>query len=255
MSGAVWRRVFTWSPLISLIGAAAGGLLLTRLIFIFTGEESIVTGERHQTFGPDILAAVLVLAVWVVGAFVLLHPPPSELAHVDGPRRPEGVVWPLARRFRAPSVWSTPVSGLVLVFIASLPIAFLAHVPATEAAGIASLFAVMAALLAVFIARASVVGVQLTPTALIARGYLFTRRYPREAIDNVRRVKIRGLADWGMAILMNNSSDYFALNIRFTSGRSRVLYASNSSPSDIELGVNIVRAWLQAPDDAPAMKP
>ncbi|MFL2000577.1 PH domain-containing protein [Microbacterium sp. A1-JK] len=95
--------------------------------------------------------------------------------------------------------------------------------------------------------RAATHGVELTPTHLIARGYFFTRSYRRQEIVSVGAVRLT----WWPSLLLNvllNCDVEHTLRLSLIGGAHRVLLAANSHTQDVEVAVEIVRAWCQ--DDA-----
>ncbi len=206
----------------------------------------ISTGKPEYTFEPDIVVAVVGLLAWAGATLVLLSPPSSVLARYYGQKSLIGVVWSLGRRFRIWNVLAVPLGGLLLGLLAVVPI----HVWTEGTTDlwnrliVTALFAFASAFTALFLVRLGICGVELTPTTLIARGYLLTRRYPRATVESAEPSELGILADFGLALLMNSGGTFYTVKIRLQNGRTRLLYASNSSLADVEHGARVVDAWL-----------
>lgn len=88
-------------------------------------------------------------------------------------------------------------------------------------------------------------GTEIRFDRLIVRGALLTRRYRRGDIVSAQCQQVRGLADWILGILFNSPSMvFYVLRVRLETGRTKTLYASNSSKPDIDRAERIVTAWL-----------
>lgn len=93
------------------------------------------------------------------------------------------------------------------------------------------------------VARAVLVGVELTPTHLVARGYFVTRSYPRSSIMSA---DVREVRSWQSVVLraaMNREVTH-TLALTLEPGVERTLYAANSYEHDVDIGADTVRAWL-----------
>lgn len=94
-------------------------------------------------------------------------------------------------------------------------------------------------------ARLPLWGAEIRFDRLIVRGALLTRRYRRGDIVSAQCQQVRGLADWILGILFNSPSMvFYVLRVRLETGRTKTLYASNSSKPDIDRAERIVTAWL-----------
>lgn len=239
----LYWRLFRLSPLIMLVGMAAGGVLIIRSILVWGVEDT------DYPFGIDIPIAAVVLAFWGCAAAALLTPPRSVLARRDGANEPAALVWPLGRRFRLWTIIAAPVCGL-LVAIAPFPILVaLGWDPAIPAnlwlglpMGIG--LALFSAALTWIVLRGALHGVEITPTHLIARGYFVTRRYPRDAIVSINAVTLKWWPNLVLSMLLNREVEH-TLQLSLVGGEEPMLYAANSHEHDVEIGAEMVRAWRQ----------
>jgi len=240
----LWTAVFTWSPVFSLLGAGAGGILLLRLLLISSSDE--------YHFGPDIPIEAAVLVVWGASVVVLMNPPRSVLAcqRVDGP--PRGHLWSLGRKFRVWNVSAAPAVGLLLVVLLA-PLAEATSeqglLPGTPSAFLVVPFTAAFALIVVLVARIGWWGVELKGDVLIARGFLRSRRYQRDEIEAVWPGRVSGLGGWVLGLMMNNQGDFFTVKIRRRGERTKTLYASHSTYRDAANAAQIVKVWLTHPAD------
>src|SRR5690606_11932092 len=98
ISPTLYWRLFRFSPLIMLIGMAAGGVLIIRSILVWGVED------EGYSFGLDIPISGAVLVLWAAAATLLLVPLPAIRARTAiGSGWGPALVWPLGRRFR---VWN-----------------------------------------------------------------------------------------------------------------------------------------------------
>lgn len=239
MPPRLWRAVFTWWPVFSLLGAGAGGILLVRIL--------LISSSREYRFGLDIPIEAAGLVVWGASVVVLMNPPRSVLARQTAERPPRGQVWSLGRRFRIWNVLSAPVAGLlIVVLLAPLGEAVISHglTPGTPSAILVVPFTAAAPVIAVLVARIGWWGVELRKDVLIARGLLRSRRFRRDDIEAVWPGRVSGLGGLLLGVLMNNQGDYFALNLQRRGERAKTLYASHSSHDDVLNAAQIVKRWV-----------
>lgn len=239
MPPRLWRAVFTWWPVFSLLGAGAGGILLVRIL--------LISSSREYRFGIDMPIEAAGLVVWGASVIVLMNPPRSVLARQATERPPRGQVWSLGRRFRIWNLLSAPVAGLLLVVLLA-PLGEAVNLqgltPGTPSAFLMVPFTAAALVVAVFVARIGWWGVELREDVLIARGYLRSRRFRRDEIEAVWPGRVSGLGGCLLGVLMNNQGDYFALNLQRSGERAKTLYASHSSHHDILHAAQIVKWWV-----------
>ncbi|PTT22427.1 hypothetical protein DBR36_01995 [Microbacterium sp. HMWF026] len=242
MPPRIWQVLFAWSPLLSIIGAAAGGVFLIRAI--------LVTSNDEYTFGPDIPIAGAVLLLWGAGVWALLSPPSSTLAQeVDG-ASPSGVIWSLGRRFRAWNVGAAPVAGLLLGMLSAPSLDLLAEIVSgapSESVHDPALLALGGCVLpvALITARFPLWGAELRSELLIVRGVLWTRRYRKSEIVSVHSHEVTGLSDYVLGVLFNSHrSVFYVMRMQLTTGRTKTLYASTSSKPDIDRAARIVTTWM-----------
>lgn len=253
VSALVWRALFRCSPLLSLLGAAAGGIFLVRVILVSSSSE--------YAFGADIPLLGIILVAWGVGVWAFLSPPDSALAHERGGVSQPLVIWSLGRRFRFWNVIAAPILGLLLVMLSGPVLDALAGVPSSLVPGgmndpALPAIAIAVVLGAYFAARLPLWGAEMRGDRLIVRGFLLTRRYRRSEIESVRSSRVSGLADWMLGILMNSPTTvFYALRVHLKTGRTKVLYASHSSKSDIDRAARIVTAWLASEDALVSVTP
>jgi hypothetical protein len=93
--------------------------------------------------------------------------------------------------------------------------------------------------------RSGLHGVELTPTHLIARGYMRTRRYPRHQIVSVNAVALTFWPSALLRMLMNRDVEH-SLQLSLVDGREPLLLASNSHEVDVDAAAEIIRAWRSA---------
>lgn len=237
---SVYWLLFRLSPLIMLIGMIAGGWLLIRSILVWG-----VSGPDYP-FGIDIPIAAVVVTAWATAAAILLMPPSSVLAKQGGEFRGPALVWPLGQRFRGWTLLAVPISGLLA---GMLPAAFAATLQAGEQLWIAvPVMITLAAFSAAFIwavLRGAILGVELTPTHLIARGYFITKTFARDQIADTTIVSLTLWQSYLLEKFTNRIVDS-TLELRMRDGSTRRLLASNSSEVDLIVGAEIVRDWLEA---------
>lgn len=239
---AYWR-LFRLSPLIMLVGMTAGAWFIFRAILVWG-----VGGE--YSFAWDIPVTAVILALWVASATVLLRPPSAVLAHRAGPFTGPVLVWALGRRFRGWNILAVPLCGVLAVLAPlTIPVAlgWSPGVPASPWLGlpIAIGLTVFAAAMIWICLRSTLHGVELTPTHLIARGYLGTSRYARTTIVSVNAVELTGWHSMLLTMLLNRDvGDTVQLSL--DSGEEPLLLASNSHSGDVESGAEIIRAWRLA---------
>ncbi len=227
-----------------LMGMISGGWLLIRSILVW-GD----VGGAY-TFGIDIPIAATVLLVWAGCVVLLLIPPSSVLARQGGEVKTPALVWPLGRRFRVWAMAAAPICGLLGTMIPPGIVAALGSgrdiwfalpiVIATTALGIAIIWISL---------RGAILGVELTPTHLIARGYFVTKTHSREDIMGVRVVSLTAWQSYLLEKVMNRVVDATA-ELQMHDGSKHRLFASNSHEDDLEIGAEIVRDWCDAKPDA-----
>ena len=148
MPPRLWRAVFTWWPVFSLLDAGAGEILLVRIL--------LISSSRESRFGLDMPIEAAVLVVWGASVVVLMNPPRSVLARRVAERPSRGQVWSLGRRFRIWNLLSAPVAGLlIVVLLAPLGEAVSVHgpTPGTPSAFLVGPFTVADIVIGVFVAR------------------------------------------------------------------------------------------------------
>lgn len=243
---AYWRLRF-FSPLIMLVGMAAGAVLITRSILVW-GVDS----DEHQ-FGPDIPISAAVLVLWVGAVVLLMLPPRGAIALRSGPFDSRRLVWSLGRRFRVWNMIGAPLCGLLVViapFAIVTALGFSPGVPANLWFGLPTGVAlnVLALALVVLQLRSALHGVELTPTHLVARGYFWTRRYPRLDIVSINAVE---LGSWSAFLVSWFSNRYVGdtVQLSLVNGKEPLRLASNSHVPEVEAGAEIIRAWRSAEDD------
>jgi len=242
--GAYWL-LLAWSPAVMLVGMAAGAVLIIRSILVWG------VGGAEYRFGVDIPMSAGVLVIWVGAVVLLLLPPRGVIALRSGPFDSSRLlVWPLGRRFRMWNMVAAPVCG-ILAAIATFPIATAlgssSGIPANLwiALPIALALTLLGVGLVGLVLRSALHGVELTPTHLIARGYLWTRRYPRHEIVSVNAVALKFWPSVLLWMLMNSGVEH-TLQLSLAGGREPLLLASNSHEADINAAVDIIRAWRSA---------
>jgi len=243
MPPTLYWRLFHLSPIIMLVGMAAGGLLIIRSILVWGVEDT------DYPFGIDIPIAAVVLAVWGCVIAALLTPSRSVLARRDGVNESAALVWPLGRRFRVWMVIAAPVCGLLAAmtpFPIPVALGWDPEIPASLLIGLpfAIVLTVSSVALVWMILRGVMHGVEITPTHLVARGYFVTRRYPRDAIVSVNAVTLKWWPNLVLSTLMKSEVEH-TLQLSLVGGNEPVLYAANSHEHDVEVGAEIVRAWRQ----------
>lgn len=245
LSPRSYWRLLTWSPAIMLVGMAAGATLLIRSILVWG-----VDNDDYQ-FGLDIPLAAAVLMAWAGAVALLLLPPRGVLALRSGPFDARRLlVWALGRRFRMWNMLAAPLCGFLVVFASvAIPTAlgWTSGVPASPWVGlpIAVGLTLFAGALAGIVLRSALHGVELTPTHLIARGYLWTRRYPRHQIVSVNSVELTFWPGLLLQVLMNREVGH-SLQLSLAGGREPLLLASSSHEADVVAGAEIIRAWRVA---------
>lgn len=245
LSPRSYWRLLAWSPAIMLVGMAAGAVLIVRSVLVWG-----VDNDEYQ-FGPDIPLSAALLILWAGAVALILLPPRGVLALRSGPFEAQRLrVWPLGRRFRMWNMLAAPVCGLLVVFVAfAIPTAlgWYEGIPSSLWVGLpmALGLTVAASGLAGIVLRSAVHGVELTPTHLIARGYLWTRRYSRRQIVSVNAVALRFWPSVLLRILMNRDVEH-SLQLSLVDGREPLLLASNSHEADAEAAAEIIRAWRSA---------
>lgn len=223
-----------------LVGMVAGGVLIVRSILVWgVGED--------YAFGIDIPISAIVVLLWAISVTLLLRPPRAVLATRTGANPSVALVWPLGRRLRFWTVIATPVCGLLGAFVAPLliqtvaidlsdPVALWLGLPlslGTLIAAIALIWAVM---------RGALHGVEITTSDLVARGYFFTRRYPRDSIIVVDAVKLRWWPSLLLSIVLNADVEH-TVRLELADGSRQLILAANSSEHDVQIGVEMLRRW------------
>jgi hypothetical protein len=228
-----------------LVGMAAGAVLIVRSILVWG-----VDNDDYQ-FGLDIPLSVALLILWAGAVALILLPPRGVLALRSGPFEAKRLmVWPLGRRFRMWNMLAAPVCGLLVVFVPfAIPTAlgWNPGIPASPWVGLpmALGLTVAASGLVGIVMRSALHGVELTPTHLIARGYLWTRRYPRHQIVSVNAVALTFWPSALLRMLMNRDVEH-SLQLSLVDGREPLLLASNSHEADVQAAAEIIRAWRSA---------
>lgn len=240
---AYWRLRF-FSPLIMLVGMAAGVVLIVRSILVWG-----VDGDEYP-FGPDIPISAAALLLWVGAVALLMLPPRGVIALRSGPFDSRRLVWSLGRRFRAWNMIAAPVAGLAVFFsLSAVLLAVVSVVVAPAGAWLLALGTVALAAIAIGLGvlqmRGALHGVQLTPTHLIAHGYLRTRRYPRWEIVSINAVEVKFWPSILLRALTNRDARH-TIQLSLASGTEPVLLASNSHETDVEAGAEVIRAWRSA---------
>lgn len=243
VSASVYWWLFRLSPLIMLVGMAAGGVLIVRSILVWGVEGN------DYPFAIDIPIAAAVLLLWAGAAALLLMPPESVLARRAGANSPAVLVWPLGKRFRLWTVISAPICGL-LAAIAPFPIPVALgwdpDIPANLWPGLPLAIGItlFAGALIWIVLRGALHGVELTPTHLIARGYFVTRRYKRDEIVSINAVQLKWWPFLVLTMLMNRDVEH-TLQLSLDSGSEPLLFAANSHEHDVEIGADMVRTWRE----------
>lgn len=242
LSPRSYWRLLAWSPAIMLIGMASGAVLIIRSILVWG-----VDNDEYQ-FGPDIPLSAALLIAWAGVVALILLPPRGVLALRSGPFDSRRLlVWPLGRRFRLWNMLAAPVCGVLVAFVPfAIPTAlgWNPGIPASPWVGLplsAGLTLVAGGLVGIVL-RSALHGVELTPTHLIARGYLWTRRYPRHQIVSVNAVALRFWPSALFWMLMNSDVEH-SLQLYLADGRQPLLLASNSHEADVTAAAKTIRAW------------
>ena len=193
----------------------------------------------------------MVLLVWAAAVALLLFPPRDVLAlRSSSFESSRLLVWPLGRRFRLWTMLAAPIVGLPFAMAAiavATSLGFNSEAPYVPWVGIpiSLLVAALAIGLTGLVLRGALHGVELTPTHLIARGYLWTRRYPRNAIFSVNAVELNFWPNALLHMMMNIDVDS-TVQLSLSSGREPLLLASNSNEADVSAGADVIRSWRSA---------
>lgn len=93
--------------------------------------------------------------------------------------------------------------------------------------------------------RSALVGVELTTTHVIARGYFVSRQH---RCDEIASADVVPLTRWQAYLLgmATNRNVVCTLQLTMRDGTRHRLLASNSYESDVTAGAEIVRDWLSA---------
>lgn len=241
LSPATYWRLLSLSPLIMLVGMVAGGVLIVRSILVWG-----VDNDDYQ-FGPDIPISAVVLLLWAGAVVLVLLPPRGVLALRSGPFDSRLLVWSFGRRFRVWNMLAAPVCGVLAAltpFAIPTALGWSTDTPASPWIGlpIALALTVIAAGMVGLVLRSALHGVELTPTHLIARGYLWTRRYSRQEIVSINAVALKFWPSTLLWMLMNTDVEH-TLQLSLANGREPLLFASNSHEADVDAGAEIIRAW------------
>lgn len=247
LSPAAYWRLRSLSPLIMLVGMAAGAVLIVRSILVWG-----VGGDEYP-FGPDIPISAAALLLWAGAVALLMLPPRGVIALRSGPFGARRLVWSLGRRFRMWNMLAAPVFGLVA---ALFPFAILTALGWGEVTSvspwvglpIAAALSLYAATLLVLVLRSGLHGVELTPTHLIARGYLWTWRYPRKEIMSINMIALKVWPSILLRALTNRDARH-TVQLSMANGKEPLLLASNSHEPDVQAGAEIIRAWRSAAED------
>lgn len=239
--------LFRFSPLIMLVGVIAGGWLIVRSILTWG------VGGPDYPFAADIPISAVVVALWAAASMLILVPPSSVLARQGQDVAGPALVWPLGQRFRVWNLLAIPVTGVV-GFLAT------GAVVAALQSGSNAWFAIpMTVALAAFsvaliwmVLRCMILGVEITPARLHARGYFRTTSFPREEIADVAVVPLTLWQSYLLEKVTNRVVDS-TIELSLRDGSRHRLLASNSTEDDLEVGALIVREWSslrQSPTDA-----
>lgn len=223
---------------------AAGGWFGIRAILVW--------GVGGYPLEADVFVSAGVLVLWVVGVVFLLRPPSGARATVE---RPTGdgraAVWQLGRQFRGWNVIAAPIGG-VLALLLTVAVVRLLGIdptmpPPSPWLGVPlGIFMVTAtiALLGIVV-RSGLLGVELTETEMVVRGYVRTRRIPRDRVTDARPDGMNPLAELLSTWAMNRRVDS-ALTLSLSDGSRLSLPVTHSSYPDLAEGAAIVRVWCGA---------
>lgn len=226
-----------------LVGMAASGWLIVRSVLVWG-----VDGDDY-VYDIDIPVAAVVVVLWAWVATLLLLPPRTVIARSEGEHTSPALVWPLGKRFRVWHVLAVPIAGLLGTLTPwPIPVALGMNpeIPANLWFGLplAIVITAYASALLWITLRCALLGVEITPTELIARGYFITRRFQRREIESIDVVRLSGWPNVILYLLTKRDVEY-TLQLSLADGSERRLLASNSHEHDVELGAEIVRAWRE----------
>lgn len=235
-------RRFSW--LLQLVGMAAGGWFGVRAM--------VVWGVGGYPLEADVFVSAGVLVLWAAGVVLLLRPPAGARATVE---RPTGdgraVVWQLGRRFRGWNVLLAPIGGL-LVLLLTVAVVRLLGIDATLPPpspwlGVPLGIVMVATTLALvgIVVRSGLLGIELTETEMVVRGYVRTRRIPRDRVVDARPNGMSPLAELLSTWAMNRRVDS-ALTVSLSDGSRLSLPVTHSSYPDLAEGAAIIRVWCGA---------
>lgn len=233
------------SPLLMAAGMAASGWFLIRAILVWG------VGGREYPFGADIPLSGAVVLLWSGTMFALLMPPASVLAHQSRPVADAPlVVWELGNRWRFWTVIAAPVCGLLGAFVPfAIPTA-LGSGPTIAPNLVGLLIAVPltvgSVLMIWFVMRSILHGVELTPSKLVAHGYLRSQRFERGQVLDAGVVDANRWVSLMFTVFLRMDVDS-ALRLTLADGTQRVLYASNAHANAVERGAAVIRAWRASP--------
>jgi hypothetical protein len=223
-----------------------GAWFLVRAILVWG------VGGGEYPFGADMVVALVVIGAWVLAVILILTPPSAVLARPS--QRPiRGLVWPLARWWRTWHFAAIPLIGVLAALAPFTIVTALGGTPGVEPNLLVGLpFGILLnafALTATWVVlRGSWLGVEVTDTHLIARGYFVSRRFAKEEVVGARVGAVTGLAEFVLSTLMNRTvMETVRLTLR--DGSRRTLYASNSSSNDLARGASLIQAWCASSEE------
>lgn len=242
-------RRYSW--LLQLVGMAAGGWFGIRAILVW--------GVGGYPLEADVFVSAGVLVLWAAGVVLLLRPPAGARATIERPVADgRAVVWQLGRRFRGWNVIPAPVGG-VLALLLTVAVLRLLGIgttmpPPSPWLGVPlGIFMVAAALALVgIVVRAGLLGVELTETELVVRGYARTRRIPRGQVVDARPNGMSPLAELLSTWAMNRRVDS-AITLSLSDGSRLSLPVTHSGYPDLAEGAAIICVWCGATTAAEAM--
>jgi hypothetical protein len=249
VSARTYWALRRWSPVINLIGMAAGGLLLVRAILVFG-----VAGDEYR-FGLDIPFAAAVLLGWVAVVLVTVRAPSQAVATPTRPAADQRVIVP-AFDMHSPLSFLVvvPIAGLLGALMWAFLFSFLVEpwsAPSTaqllwRAAAIGGALLLILPIRAV--ARATRHGVELTRTDLVAFGYVRTQKFARTSIVDVEVVDAALWASFVFFLLRIDGRDSRVL-VRLAGGGARAVAGTHAPAASAERGAQLLRAWAGTEGD------